>query len=558
MACALSEDQFRCIICLDIFHNPVSIPCGHNFCLGCIKRFWDTSHKSECPLCKEAFKIRPELRINVGLKDITQQFKKSPPYKRPPGKRPPNLPPRQASKNDDVPCDICQGNSVMAVKSCLACQMSYCEIHLTPHLRDSVLTKHRLTDPATFVTSHLCRIHNKVLDKFCKSHQTPICIKCRELDHKHHEIISIEKESKRVRTQMKKSEAEFQQMIQTRIKKLEEINTSAKLSKVNKELEIQKSIEVVTMVISVIEKNQASLIEKMEQKQEVAEKTEGELIKELGQEINELQRRRSELQHLEHSDDPLHILQCFPSLSSPLFSRDWSEVRAQPDGYIGTVRRAFTKLVDVCHTLEKKLAAEEMSKTYQYEAHVTLDPVTASGWLSLSADGKQVSLSHQQKKPAPPDDPLRFDSCVSVLGKQSFTSGKHYWEVQVGDKTDWDLGVARESINRKGAITVRPDCGYWAICRRKGGSLSACAGPSVTPHLQETPQKVGVFLDCDEGSVSFYDAEAKAHIYTYGECGFNEPLYPYLNPCLHDNGKNTAPLIICPVEFGDSDTIAAF
>lgn len=77
MASTLSEEQFQCSICLDIFNNPVSIPCGHNFCMGCIKRFWDMRHKWPCPLCQEAFKNRPELRINVGLKDITEQFKRS-------------------------------------------------------------------------------------------------------------------------------------------------------------------------------------------------------------------------------------------------------------------------------------------------------------------------------------------------------------------------------------------------------------------------------------------------------------------------------------------------
>lgn len=119
---------------------------------------------------------------------------------------------------------------------------------------------------------------------------------------------------------------------------------------------------------------------------------------------------------------------------------------------------------------------------------------------------------------------------------------------QVGEKTDWDLGVARESINTKGAITVRPDCGFWAICRRKGGSLNACAGPLVTLHLQETPQRVGIFLDYEEGTVSFFNVEAKTHIYTYSGCAFTEPLYPYFNPCLQENGKNTAPLVICPIE----------
>lgn len=197
-------------------------------------------------------------------------------------------------------------------------------------------------------------------------------------------------------------------------------------------------------------------------------------------------------------------------------------------------------------------------------------------------DSGQVSLSSQKRKAPLPDNPQRFDFCVCVLGQQSFTSGRRYWVVQVraqrwektlkqiklnvsslccrlsdcflavlfqvGEKTDWDLGVARKSINRKGAITVRPDSGYWAICRRKGGSLSACASPSVTLHLQEIPQKVGVFVDYEEGLVSFYNVDAKTHIYTYSGCAFAEPLHPYFNPCVQDNGRNATPLIICPVE----------
>ncbi|XP_070849261.1 E3 ubiquitin-protein ligase TRIM21-like [Chaetodon trifascialis] len=558
MASVLSEEQFRCSICLDIFNNPVSIPCGHNFCLGCIKHFWDMRHKSECPLCKEVFKKRPELRINVGFKDITEKFKRSlkdkPKYKT----APPKLRiQRHLSKTDDVPCDICQEDKLMAVKSCLMCRESYCEDHLTPHLRDQLMTKHMLTDPGTFVNSHLCKKHGRLLEKFCKTDRTIVCIKCTEREHKHHEIIPMEQESKRIRSQIKKIDTEFRQLIQASIRKFEEMKTSMEMTKINKEREMQTSLQVFDKVTSTIERSQTLLVDEIEQRQEAAERGTDELLDKLQKEIGDLERGHSELQQLEESEDPLHVIQCFPCLSVPLSSRDWSKVTVHSDNYIGTVRRALSKLVDICHELENKLSAEEVIKASQYAVDVTLDPTTAAGWLTLSPDGKEVRLSCQQKKVAVPDDPRRFDSCVSVLGKQSFKSGRNYWVVQVGDKTDWDLGVAKESINRKGAITVRPDNGYWAICRRKGGNLSACAGPSITLNLQEIPQIVGIFVDYEEGSVSFYNIDAKTHIYTYDGCAFAEPLYPYFNPCLHDNGKNTSPLIICPVEVEYTDDTAA-
>ena len=120
----------------------------------------------------------------------------------------------------------------------------------------------------------------------------------------------------------------------------------------------------------------------------------------------------------------------------------------------------------------------------------------------------------------------------------------------MGDKSEWDVGVARESINRKGSIRVRPDHGYWAICRRQGGAVTACSTPLTKPRLQATapPRRVCVFVDYEEGSVSFYDVDAHVHVHTFSGCRWTEPLYPYFNPCLHDNGMNTAPLVICPVE----------
>ncbi|CAL1589770.1 unnamed protein product [Knipowitschia caucasica] len=233
---------------------------------------------------------------------------------------------------------------------------------------------------------------------------------------------------------------------------------------------------------------------------------------------------------------------------APGFTHDVSQLKLQVGGSVSAVREAFSKMVDFCLDVQTQLTREELSLMTQYAVDVTLDPCTAAGWLVLSADGKQVSVNPQTRRSSLYDDPKRFDSCVSVLGKQSFSCGRNYWVVQVGDKTDWDLGVAKDSINRKGAITVSPDCGFWAICRRKSGCLSACTSPSVPLPLRETPQLVGIFLDHTEGQVSFYDAENKVHIYTFSDCAFAEPLHPYFNPCLRDNGKNTGPLVISPVE----------
>ncbi|XP_029310708.1 E3 ubiquitin-protein ligase TRIM39-like [Cottoperca gobio] len=547
MALSVSlEEQFKCCICLDSYTKPTSIPCGHNFCLDCIENFWDTKDHFECPLCKETYSERPQLRINRAYADIIDFYRRSQEEDVDPVVSPGSR--RQSLNTEEVPCDICQGDKSTSVKSCHTCQVSYCELHLTPHQRDPALQRHRLKDPSIFTSSHLCRDHNQLLTKFCTKDQMPVCEQCIEKDHKHHNTVCMDKERKRVKTCLKDTKASIKQMIHARLIKMKEIQHSVDLSKKTTDKEIQSSVQFCSMLITAIERHQVELVEELEEKQQEAERRAYDMFEDLAREVNELQAKGRELLSLVHTQNPLYLLQSFPSVSRLPSTRDWSEVTIYSDNCMSTVTRAVSKLVDVCQELANKFTSDETDKMNQYAVNITLDPETACGWLVLSPDRKKVSVSSQKKSAALPDNPQRFNSCVCVLGKQSFTSGRGYWVVQVGDKTDWDLGVARESINRKGAITVRPDSGFWAICKRKGGSLIACAKPSITLNLKESPLNVGVFLDYEEGSVSFFDADAKTHIYTYGGCDFTEALYPYFNPCVQDNGKNTAPLIICPVE----------
>ncbi|MEQ2223516.1 hypothetical protein ILYODFUR_037501, partial [Ilyodon furcidens] len=185
----------------------------------------------------------------------------------------------------------------------------------------------------------------------------------------------------------------------------------------------------------------------------------------------------------------------------------------------------------------------EMKMVQQFVVDVTLDPDTAHPKLILSDDGKQVK--HGDLWQDLPDNPERFSPCVCVLGRQSFSSGRFYFEVQVEGKTDWALGVARESITRKGKITLRPQNGFWTVWLRNRNEYQACAEPRVSLHLHPGPEKVGVFVDYEEGLVSFYDVEAAALIYSFTGCCFTEKIYPYFSPCNNNGGTNSAPLIIC-------------
>jgi hypothetical protein len=180
---------------------------------------------------------------------------------------------------------------------------------------------------------------------------------------------------------------------------------------------------------------------------------------------------------------------------------------------------------------------------------VTLDPDTAHRCLILSEDRKQVR--YEQGPQLLTDNPKRFDCLYSVLGKEGFSSGGFYYEVQVKGKIEWIFGVAKESIMRKEPTTESPEGGRWSVYMRGKNKYQACNYTRVPISLREKLQKVGVFVDYEEGQISFYNVEARSHIYSFTGNTFTEKLYPYFNPCDNSEGPNSAPLVICPVSHTD-------
>ncbi|KAJ4944871.1 hypothetical protein JOQ06_013411 [Pogonophryne albipinna] len=191
------------------------------------------------------------------------------------------------------------------------------------------------------------------------------------------------------------------------------------------------------------------------------------------------------------------------------------------------------------HNFCKNCITEHWDKSDQYQCPMS------HPYLILSGGGKQVS--HGDVKKNLPDNPERFSDCLCVLGKQSFSSGRFYFEVQVKGKTGWTLGVARESINRKEGFSLSPQCGNWTLRLTNGNVYKALDDLPVLLSLKSQPQKVGVFVDYEEGLVSFYDVDAAALIYSFTGCSFTEKLFPFFGPGLNDGGQNSAPLIISPV-----------
>ncbi|XP_044856017.1 erythroid membrane-associated protein-like isoform X2 [Mauremys mutica] len=201
---------------------------------------------------------------------------------------------------------------------------------------------------------------------------------------------------------------------------------------------------------------------------------------------------------------------------------------------------------DITQRFTAKLQAEIVTgwrSAQLYAVDVTLDPSTANPYLVLAEDRKRVT--HRDERQDLPDNPERFDTMAVVLGAEGFTGRRRYWEVEVGEKNLWTLGVCREDGRRKGHILFLLKNGYWTIWQH-AGQCEANASPPTLLSVSVRPRRVGIFLDYEAGEVSFYNVTDKSHLFTFTDT-FSGVLCPYFNPENNKGGTNMCPLIICPV-----------
>ncbi|CAM4653472.1 unnamed protein product [Lepidochelys olivacea] len=163
------------------------------------------------------------------------------------------------------------------------------------------------------------------------------------------------------------------------------------------------------------------------------------------------------------------------------------------------------------NTISKLQVDLEWRRSLSDVANVTLDPDTAHPRLVLSEDRKSVRWGNMRQDL--PNNPERFDTELCVLGCEGFTSGRHCWEVEVGGGRRWAVGVARESVGRKGGISRSPEGGIWAV--GWWGQFQALTSPRTPLPLSRAPSRIRVCLDCDRGQVTFIDAGAEAPIFTF-------------------------------------------
>lgn len=535
-----AEENLQCSICLEVFTRPVTIPCGHNFCHDCITNHWGTCETlSKCPLCKEKYAVRPMLRVNSVLAEMSADVKA-----RAQEKAGHQVQPDQAG-DGQVLCDLCTGDKRTAVKSCLVCVGSYCTAHLERHTMIPALQSHKLIPAVANPERRLCKSHYEHLELFCTGCKIFMCKCCKENDNKAHKVVKLEEEAQSVAHQLERQKIDLDHMITSHQTKIDQLHASVRDSRDKAGMALTNSKMMMSAVADFIRSSQGELAEVIQAKQQKIEDEAASLIEMLEGEIVQMKQSYSQLGQMAVSKDPFVFLENFLS-----FTFCHVQVEDRSDLKLNTVNFVIEpSLIDVAKNINmqiRMLCDPNFKEIQRHAVDVHLDPDTANPALIVSEDGKQVRLG--SKKQNVVSKPQRFDQVPNILAKESFSHGKSYYEVQVKGKTSWDLGLASHSINRKGDIRLSPKNGYWTIWLRKGSELTANDTRPLTLSVTAVPEKVGVFVDYDRGRVSFYDVDARACLYRFHECNFTEELHPFFSPSCNSNNKNSEPLIITPVK----------
>ncbi|XP_038574887.1 tripartite motif-containing protein 16-like [Micropterus salmoides] len=532
----LDRETFSCSICLDLLKDPVTIPCGHSYCMNCIKTHWDAEDEKKihsCPQCGQTFTPRPVLVKNTMLAVLVEELKKS------------GL---QAAPADhcyagpeDVACDVCTGRKLKALKSCLVCLASYCEKHLQPHYDAAPLKKHKLVEPSKKLQENICSRHNEVMKMFCRTDQQSICYLCSVDEHKGHDTVSAAAERTERQRELEVSQQNIQQRIQDREKDVKVLQQEVEAINGSADKAVEDSEKIFTELIRLMEKRRSDVKRQLRSQQDTEVSRVKELQEKLEQEITELKRKDAELKQLSLTEDHNQFLHNYPSLSALSESTDSSSINIRPLRYFEDVTAAVSEVRDKLQDVLREtwtnvslkvtevdvLLSEPEPKTradfLKYSCEITLDPNTANTILLLSEGNRKVTVMREEQSYS--SHPDRFTGWCQVLSRESLT-GCCYWEVERRG-AGVCVAVAYKNISRAGSSD---ECVFglsdksWALyCDHD--SFKFRSNNVQTPVSGPRSSRVGVYLDHSAGILSFYSISETITLLHRVQTTFTQPLY---------------------------------
>ncbi|OCT57098.1 E3 ubiquitin/ISG15 ligase TRIM25 [Xenopus laevis] len=509
MAAADLRDELSCSICLSIYTDPVSLPCGHNFCQVCIGTTWDTQEGSgaySCPECRAEYQERPALYRNRTLGNIAERF----------------LPTETEPGETGIFCTYCVLSPVPAAKSCLLCEASLCDTHLRGHSKSA---EHVLTQPTDSFMGRKCSVHNELLKYYCCEESVCVCVSCCLAgEHRGHRVELLSEASE------KKKETLRKVVEKLRPEREETERGAQRLQERRREVaekaagETERVTALFRDIREQLEALEKRLLSDISSQKEKLSLTLTDLMEQLEIKKDELSRKIRHIEELCNMADPLTVLQERESHGAA----DNEGGRERHDIKVPAVGDLDVDLIS--ETLLTGLAAigTGVKRRWIYGQEATdllLDINTAHYHVSVSGDRKSASYSHTDQRL--PQTPERFQDYAQTLSSRSFPSGRHYWEVEVSKSGSWMVGVTYPSIERRGGQSwIGDNNKSWCLWSLNNNNHTARHDSidTVLPHVPSC-RRIRISLDYEVGCLSFYElSEPIRHLHTF-TATFTEPLH---------------------------------
>ncbi|XP_059827234.1 LOW QUALITY PROTEIN: uncharacterized protein LOC132394845 [Hypanus sabinus] len=369
-------------------------------------------------------------------------------------------------------------------------------------------------------SKRFCEEHEEELKLFCETDKTLICLICATArEHKSHNFMPVKEAVNIYQDRVKSSldsltkrQADFQEMEQEQKEKISGVREQSQ----SVQSQITSQFDELRRIIT--EKEQRALRDIREEEERILNPMEKNLQK-IQKNLNAIYKEISKLQ--EQKDQQDNIIFLMEEARRKRRISDDPQTLSVTDGALLVEKFDHPYLLDI--------ASEEVIGGIKHVS-VILDVETAHPVLEVSEDRKSVRYTDTRRNL--PDTGKRFTDWACVLGSEGFTSGGHYWEVEVTGNRRWNLGVAAESVERKGGVTLSPETGFWIIGRvddvlHRDCDVFGLTSPVPRLPAGPIPGRVGVYLSYESGTVSFYNAETKSHLHTFTGNKFTEKLYPY-------------------------------
>ncbi|XP_057700420.1 E3 ubiquitin/ISG15 ligase TRIM25-like [Corythoichthys intestinalis] len=592
---SVTESQFRCPICLDVLQDPVSIPCGHTYCMACINGYWDQAEPPEhfsCPQCREAFSPRPVLRRNTVLAEVVAKLK-----------------PREGFTSElypselyhgaagQVPCDFCPLESKLAAtKSCLVCLASFCESHLLPHREVETLRRHKLVAAVECPAERLCGQHRLGLQPRTGGDEpdetavewTGDCLLC-EADRE--EVHPGEAQRARRQVQLQESQRKVQGKIRSCERELGELQQSLDSLKASASAILEDSEALFADMAIRLEKTKAEVRMRVEARERALASQAERDVETLEKDLEELRKRDQDIGQLLLTEDNGHFLQAAPLLCLPVpaATRPLVTSNTPAEAFSGARKvlgRLRSRLEEICReevdsisragvvnmaaenvkpqhspgrsrqddtqafpspfplpSLPLQPADQRMRAVFlRFSCHLSLDEDTAHPTLVLFDGGQGAHCGEELQ--SYPTHPQRFDSVAQVLCREGQFGDASYWEVEWRGGGWIDIGATYRRIGRKGGgkpcLLGRNENSWRLRCTHAG--YAAWHDNRKTTVAAPPCPRIGVFLERHKGALSFYSvSDSMVLLHTF-KCAFSQPIYPAFRLDLDST------LLLCPQE----------